>query len=197
MNVSPRQLFDEGFAAVVAEVLAETGLRPELLTLEMTESVLMSDSPEAVATLRTLRSMGVRLAIDDFGTGYSSLSYLHRFPIDVLKIDRSFIEQLSRGGDSALVSTIVRLGNSMDLETVAEGIERADEMSLLRLQGCTTGQGYHFSRPLPPDELSVLLADHVPLSIVHGIATQQDRDPRDYDDVLVDPFTASRRDVTG
>ncbi|MFY9915968.1 MAG: EAL domain-containing protein [Nocardioidaceae bacterium] len=197
VNVSPRQLFDDGFAAVVAEVLAETGLRPELLTLEMTESVLMSDSPEAVATLRTLRSMGVRLAIDDFGTGYSSLSYLHRFPIDVLKIDRSFIEQLSRGGDSALVSTIVRLGNSMDLETVAEGIERADEMSLLRLQGCTTGQGYHFSRPLPPDELSVLLADHVPLSIVHGIATQQDRDPRDYDDVLVDPFTASRRDVTG
>ena len=168
VNVSPGQLDDGNLAAVVNEVLTETRLAPARLTLEMTESVLMSDSPATLTTLRALRELGVRLAIDDFGTGYSSLSYLHRFPVDVLKIDRSFIEQLSRGGDVALVSTIVRLGHAMNLETVAEGIERPDEMLLLRRQGCTTGQGYHFSPPLPADELFALLTERVPLSLVSG-----------------------------
>ncbi len=168
VNVSPRQLDDENLAAVIAEVLVETGLHPEFLTLEMTESVLMSDSPSALVTLRELKAMGVRLAIDDFGTGYSSLSYLHRFPVDVLKIDRSFIEQLSLGGDTALVSTIVRLGHTMNLETVAEGIERPQEMLLLRRQGCTTGQGFHFSPALPPEELTLLLAERAPLRMIRG-----------------------------
>ncbi len=103
----------------------------------------------------------MRIAIDDFGTGYSSLSYLHRFPVDVLKIDRSFIERLSTGGDTALVSTILRLGQTLHLETVAEGIERPQEMLMLRRQGCTTGQGFHFSPPVPAAAVDALLADQL------------------------------------
>jgi EAL domain-containing protein (putative c-di-GMP-specific phosphodiesterase class I) len=112
-------------------------------------------------TLTRLHDLGVRIAIDDFGTGYSSLSYLHRFPVDVLKIDRSFIERLSTGGDTALVSTILRLGQTLNLETVAEGIERPQEMLMLRRQGCTTGQGFHFSPPVPPAAVDLLLADQL------------------------------------
>jgi diguanylate cyclase (GGDEF)-like protein/PAS domain S-box-containing protein len=166
VNISPRQLEDECLTERIAAVLSETQLPAELLTLEMTESVLMSDSPAALLRLAELRELGVRLAIDDFGTGYSSLSYLHRFPIDVLKIDRSFIDELSHGADATLVSTIVRLGHTMHLETVAEGIERPAEMLLLRRQGCTTGQGYHFSPPIPPDELMGYLWEHMPLALV-------------------------------
>ena len=143
----------------VIDALEDSGLAPECLTLEMTESVLLDDSGETLSTLRAIRALGVRLAIDDFGTGYSSLSYLHRFPVDVLKIDRSFIERLSQDGDASLVSTIVRLGHTMNLETVAEGIERPDEMLMLRRQGCTTGQGFHFSQALPADELHALLME--------------------------------------
>jgi len=159
VNVSARQLHDGDLARTVTTVLEETGLPAQCLTLEMTESVLMNDSGETLSTLRAIRAMGVRLAIDDFGTGYSSLSYLHRFPVDVLKIDRSFIERLTHAGDAALVSTIVRLGHAMDLETVAEGIERPDEMLMLRRQGCTTGQGFFFSRPLPAAELHAHLIE--------------------------------------
>ena len=108
-----------------------------------------------------IHGLGVRIAIDDFGTGYSSLSYLHRFPVDVLKIDRSFIERLSTGGDTALVSTILRLGQTLHLETVAEGIERPQEMLMLRRQGCTTGQGFHFSPPVPAASVDALLADQL------------------------------------
>jgi diguanylate cyclase (GGDEF)-like protein/PAS domain S-box-containing protein len=166
VNISPRQLDDPTLADYISSVLEETGLRAELLTIEMTESVLMSDSPEALATLAQLREMGVRLAIDDFGTGYSSLSYLHRFPVDILKIDRSFVDQLSRDGHTALVSTIVRLGHTMSLETVAEGIERPEEMLLLRRQGCTTGQGFHFSPPISGDDLVAFLWERVSLAVV-------------------------------
>ncbi|MFP5394516.1 MAG: EAL domain-containing protein, partial [Gammaproteobacteria bacterium] len=123
------------------------------------EIVLIDHRDETLATLSRLHEMGVRLAIDDFGTGYSSLSYLHRFPVDVLKIDRSFVERLANGGDGSLVSTILRLGQSLQLETVAEGIERPQEMLMLRRQGCTTGQGYHFSPPVPADEVAVMLLE--------------------------------------
>jgi diguanylate cyclase (GGDEF)-like protein len=159
VNVSPRQLHDGDLPELVRDVLAETGLPPELLTLEMTESVLIDNREEGLANLTTLHDMGVRLAIDDFGTGYSSLSYLHRFPVDVLKIDRSFVERLSNGGDTALVSTILRLGRSLNIETVAEGIERPQEMLMLRRQGCTTGQGFHFSPPVAATDLRVMLAE--------------------------------------
>jgi diguanylate cyclase (GGDEF)-like protein/PAS domain S-box-containing protein len=166
VNVSARQLPDEGLFDQVRAILTETGLRPSCLTLEMTESVLINNSEEIRANLVALREIGVRLAIDDFGTGYSSLSYLHRFPVDVLKIDRSFIERLTDVGDMALVSTIVRLGQTMHLETVAEGIEHAEEMLMLRRQGCTTGQGFHFSPPVDPAELSELLLEQNHLSMV-------------------------------
>ncbi len=159
VNVSPRQLQHDDLVRSVQQILHDTGLPASRLTLEMTESVLIDNCDDTLSTLTALREMGVRLAIDDFGTGYSSLSYLHRFPVDVLKIDRSFVERLSNGGDSALVSTILRLGQTMNMETVAEGIERPHEMLLLRRQGCTTGQGYHFSPPIPAGQLAALLND--------------------------------------
>ncbi len=160
VNVSARQLQQGDLPGQVAEVLAETGLPAADLTLEMTESVLIDNADETLRTLTALRELGVRLAIDDFGTGYSSLSYLHRFPVDSLKIDRSFVQRLSSGGDAAaLVSTILRLAQSMRLETVAEGIEHPQEMLVLRRQGCTTGQGYHFSPPVDAAGIGDLLAD--------------------------------------
>ncbi len=125
----------------------------------MTESMLLENSEEIRSVLERFRTYGVLLAIDDFGTGYSSLSYLHRFPVDVLKIDRSFIERLGNGSDAALVSTIVRLGKTMHLETVAEGVEQAEEMLILSQLGCTTGQGFYFSPAIPPEDLAVLLHD--------------------------------------
>jgi diguanylate cyclase (GGDEF)-like protein/PAS domain S-box-containing protein len=159
VNMSARQLQQADLAQRVQEILTETGLPAERLTLEMTESVLIENREETLAVLSALRAMGVRLAIDDFGTGYSSLSYLHRFPVDVIKIDRSFVEGLSNGDDGALVSTILRLGQSMHLETVAEGIERPQEMLMLRRQGCTTGQGYYFSPPVSGQALAALLTE--------------------------------------
>ncbi len=157
VNLSARQLPDPGLFAAVQDILTETGLRPSCLTLEMTESVLMDDGDVVRSNLVALREIGVRLAIDDFGTGYSSLSYLHRFPVDVLKIDRSFIERLGVSGEAALVSTIIRLGQTMQLEVVAEGIEHAEELLMLIRQGCNTGQGYHFSRPVEAGRLTALL----------------------------------------
>ena len=159
VNVSARQITDPDLFDQVREILHETGLDPGGLTLEMTESILLENSEEVQTVLERFRAYGVLLAIDDFGTGYSSLSYLHRFPVDVLKIDRSFIERLGNGADAALVSTIVRLGQTMDLETVAEGVEQAQEMLMLIQQGCTTGQGFHFSPAIPPGDLTALLHD--------------------------------------
>jgi EAL domain-containing protein (putative c-di-GMP-specific phosphodiesterase class I) len=119
-------------------------------------------APDSGSALTALHNFGIRLAIDDFGTGYSSLSYLHRFPVDVPKIDRSFVERLGGGddgGDGTLVSTILHLGQSLQLETVAEGIERPQEMLILRRQGCTTGQGSHFSPPVAPEVVGEMLRD--------------------------------------
>jgi EAL domain-containing protein (putative c-di-GMP-specific phosphodiesterase class I) len=171
VNVSPRQLHHGDLPELVSAVLQESGLAPDRLTLEMTESVLIDNREETLQTLTTLHDMGVRLAIDDFGTGYSSLSYLHRFPVDVLKIDRSFVERLSNGGDTALVSTILRLGQSLHIETVAEGIERPQEMLMLRRQGCTTGQGFHFSPPVDAAELGELLLEQ------HRVGAPDERAP--------------------
>src|SRR4051795_2319858 len=159
VNVSPRQLLHDDFPELVRQVLDDTGLPAPQLTLEMTESVLIDNGGESLRMLNRLHDIGVRLAIDDFGTGYSSLSYLHRFPVDVLKIDRSFVERLSTGRDAALVHTILRLGHTLQLETVAEGIERPQEMLILRRQGCTTGQGFHFSPPVEAEALGDLLRE--------------------------------------
>jgi diguanylate cyclase (GGDEF)-like protein/PAS domain S-box-containing protein len=157
VNMSPRQLLQLDLPDRIADVLHATGLAPRSLVLEMTESILMDHSDDTMRSLHALKQLGVRLAIDDFGTGYSSLSYLHRFPVDVLKIDRSFVERM--GTDADLVSTIIQLGRAMRLEIVAEGIEEHDQFSALRRLGCTTGQGFHISRPLPSDQITGLLAE--------------------------------------
>ncbi len=159
VNLSGRQILDPHLAADVARALAESGLAPRNLTLEMTESVLVQDVAATVDTLRALKALGVRLAIDDFGTGYSSLSYLRQFPIDILKIDRSFISSLDGSTDSlALVRSILNLSSTLRLETVAEGIEELGQREVLRGLGAQQGQGYLFARPMVPDDLGELLA---------------------------------------
>ena len=158
VNVSVRQFDRDDLAAVVAEVLTETGLAAGQLCLEMTESVLMTDTEENLAQLVGLKALGVTLAIDDFGTGYSSLAYLRRFPVDTLKIDRSFVERLGeQTDDAALANTIVQLGRSLGMTTVAEGIEEYGQLAALREMGCDYAQGFYFSRPVPADEAGRLL----------------------------------------
>jgi diguanylate cyclase (GGDEF)-like protein/PAS domain S-box-containing protein len=163
VNVSVRQFDHCDLAQMVAEVLAETGMPADQLCLEMTESVLLSDTDENLTQLLRLKELGVTLAMDDFGTGYSSLAYLRRFPMDTLKIDRSFVDRL--GGDTedvALVRTIVRLGKSLGMHTVAEGIENQVQLDVLREIGCHLAQGYFLSRPVPAPEAGRLLCTGLP-----------------------------------
>lgn len=158
VNVSVGQIRQPGLAAVVAEALAASGLPPESLILEITESVVMEDADLALHRLRELKKLGVRLAIDDFGTGYSSLNYLRRFPVDVLKIDKSFIDKIGRRGkEQDLARTIIELGRNLGMEIVAEGIQRPEQLARLRSLDCDLGQGYLFSRPLPADAIEAFL----------------------------------------
>ncbi|WP_310570141.1 EAL domain-containing protein [Gemmatimonas sp.] len=155
VNISGKQLQEPDFVATVADILARTNAPAHCITLEITESVIMRDTESSLQTLRALKTLGVRLAIDDFGTGYSSLSYLQRFPVDVLKIDRAFVEGVSRGGsDAALARTILTLGETLGLQTVAEGVEDESQRVQLERMGCVLAQGYLFSRPKPADELT-------------------------------------------
>jgi diguanylate cyclase (GGDEF)-like protein/PAS domain S-box-containing protein len=163
VNVSVRQFDQADLAETVAEVLAETGMPADRLCLEMTESVLMSDTEGNLEQLVRLKALGLTLAIDDFGTGYSSLAYLRRFPVDTLKIDRSFVERLGvLAGDTALTDTIVRLGKSLGMSTVAEGIEEFGQLAALREMGCGFAQGYYFSRPVPASEAGRLFLEGAP-----------------------------------
>ncbi|HJU00022.1 MAG TPA: EAL domain-containing protein [Actinomycetes bacterium] len=160
INLSGRQLQVPEVVEDVAAALRESGLQPDSLVLEMTESVLMDDDENVLAILQRLKGLGARLAIDDFGTGYSSLSYLHRFPVDMLKIDRSFVERLSHASDNAeLARTIVRLGQSLQLVTVAEGVEDSAQFLALRRMGCDVGQGFYFGKPMASEEITRLLGD--------------------------------------
>jgi EAL domain-containing protein (putative c-di-GMP-specific phosphodiesterase class I) len=159
VNLSGRQIADLGLVDDVKDVLVGSGLEPRCLILEITESILVQDSVETMATLRSLKALGVRLAIDDFGTGYSSLSYLRQFPIDLLKIDRSFVASLDGSVDSAaLVRSIIELGNTLRLETIAEGIEDVEQRDQLLRLGTRRGQGYLFARPMVAAELRSQLA---------------------------------------
>jgi len=154
VNVSARQLIDPRFVDIVAEALAETGLDADVLWLELTESALMSDVHSATTSLRALRGLGLHLAVDDFGTGYSSLTYLKRFPVEAIKIDRAFVTGLGLDvGDSAIVEAVVRLGASMGLSVVAEGVETPLQLGRLRDIGCPRAQGYLFGRPRPAELL--------------------------------------------
>jgi diguanylate cyclase (GGDEF)-like protein/PAS domain S-box-containing protein len=149
INLSAHDLAHPALVARVSQAIVEAGLRPEHLTLELTEDILMSDISGAVVVLAALRRLGVRLAVDDFGTGYSSLSHLSRLPVDSLKIDRSFVHQLRRNSDdAAVVAAIVQLGSTLRKAVVAEGIETADQVDQLRELGCELGQGFHLAQPL-------------------------------------------------
>jgi Amt family ammonium transporter len=140
-------------------VLRATGLAPELLQLEITESAAMADADGAVTTLRQLKGLGVRIAIDDFGTGYSSLGYLQRFPVDLLKIDHRFVGGLARDeGDAAIVRAVVGLAHTLGLRVVAEGVETAEQSQRLRELGCELAQGFLFGRPVPAEDIPPLLA---------------------------------------
>ena len=151
VNVSGRQFGDPGFIYRLDHVLAATGLAPERLELEITESTIMRDDPNTMRVFRELASRGVRIAIDDFGTGYSSLSYLKRFPIDTLKIDRSFVRDVPRDGDDAtIVQTILAMAGTLDLEVVAEGVETDEQFAFLGDYGCDLVQGWLFGHPMPP-----------------------------------------------
>jgi diguanylate cyclase (GGDEF)-like protein/PAS domain S-box-containing protein len=160
VNVSARQLMRAEIVDDVASVLRETGLPPQTLILEITESVLMNDRSAAISRLHQLRELGVRVAVDDFGTGYSSLGYLSSLPIDILKIDKSFIDGVTAGSeDSAIAKAVIKLGKSLSLTVVAEGIEAADQATALRAMNCHRGQGFYFSEPLDPSGVDELLTD--------------------------------------
>ena len=159
VNLSARQLSDKNFVEVLNAILERTGLAPEYLELEITESQVMRQGEGSVALLNEIAAMGVHLAVDDFGTGYSSLSYLKRLPISKLKIDQSFVRDITVDpNDAAIVVAIINMAKSLDLDVIAEGIETAGQLSLLRAKGCSVGQGYYFSVPLAAKELELMLA---------------------------------------
>ena len=158
VNLSSRQFQVPGLVAQVADVLQETRLSPRSLRLEVTESLLMDKHPRVAQTMTELRAMGVRIDLDDFGTGYSSLSYLHQFPIDTLKIDRSFIQRIGSTDEALeIVNTILALASSLDMEVVAEGVETEQQLVLLRQMRCSYAQGYHLSRPVEGSQFEELL----------------------------------------
>jgi EAL domain-containing protein (putative c-di-GMP-specific phosphodiesterase class I) len=168
VNVSAVEFSDNGFVAGVRAILSETGLESRYLELELTESVLMEDAESMAAVLQELKAMGVHLAVDDFGTRYSSLSYLRRFPFDALKIDQSFVNQISSDPDeSAMVSAIINMGKSLKHIVIAEGIETQQQRAYLRAHCCAEGQGFLFSPPLPATEFAHLLQTSMAGTVIH------------------------------
>jgi diguanylate cyclase (GGDEF)-like protein/PAS domain S-box-containing protein len=158
VNISAVELRAGDFVAGVRAILTEMGIEPRYLELELTETFLMQDLESTAAVLRALKDLGVQLALDDFGTGYSSLSYLKRFPIDTLKIDRSFVRDLTTDADDAsIVNAVISMGKSLHMQVVAEGIETQEQLAFLQKHGCPEGQGYYFSRPVAAAELVLLL----------------------------------------
>ncbi len=154
VNLSARQIDDPRIISTVEGILARTGLPPEQLTLEITESALMKDAASALVVLRALKEIGVLLAIDDFGTGYSSLSYLQHFPLDMLKVDRSFVQALGVSSEGEeIVAAVIKLAHALGLKVVAEGVETTEQLDVLRSFECDLAQGYLFSKPLPASEI--------------------------------------------
>src|SRR5689334_16287435 len=162
INLSARQFGDRAFLDMVTRVLADTRLDPSCLELEITESQVMRQTEGMIMLLNKLSEMGVQLAIDDFGTGYSSLSYLKRLPIQKLKIDQSFIRDITVDpNDTAIVVAIINMAKSLELGTIAEGVETAGQLALLRSKGCRVGQGFYFSPPLGAQEVYPLLRANI------------------------------------
>ena len=155
VNVSARQFRQDHFIQTIAEILRSTGLEPRYLEIELTESAVMHDAEQFIAMLAQLKQLGVSIAVDDFGTGYSSLSYLKRFPVDRLKVDRSFVLDIATDvDDAAIVRAIIALGHNLGLKVVAEGVETREQLEFLRANHCDELQGYYFSRPMPAEELA-------------------------------------------
>ena len=158
VNISARHFQHDDLLRDVSAALNESGLDPSCLVLEITESVLVHDAEQVIARMLQLKALGVAFAVDDFGTGYSSLSYLKRFPIDILKVDKSFVDDVGESDKAeALAKAILQLGESLNLDTVAEGIEMARQVDGLRVMGCRFGQGFFFARPVPAAEMEELL----------------------------------------
>jgi EAL domain-containing protein (putative c-di-GMP-specific phosphodiesterase class I) len=158
VNLSTRQLLNGDIVDVVTDTLARTGLDPTMLTLELTESTLIDDAVNAQALLHQLRDLGCNLALDDFGTGYSSLTYLRAFPIDIVKIDKSFVRAIgTERGDTAIVAAVIALAKNLGLRVVAEGVENHEQLGVLLQLQCPYLQGYLFSRPGPIEDISRLV----------------------------------------
>jgi len=156
--MSARQFRESNLLQVIAKILAETGLDPNQLELEVTESAIMHDAQRVIATLQAFRDMGIRLSVDDFGTGYSSLNYLKRFPVNRLKIDQSFVRDITTDADDAAIAqAVITLGHTMNLRVIAEGVETPEQLAFLRRNQCDEMQGYLFGKPVPADEFGKLL----------------------------------------
>jgi EAL domain-containing protein (putative c-di-GMP-specific phosphodiesterase class I) len=171
VNISTRQFNQQNLTGKLAQILHETGLNPSRLELELTESLLTENINVTSAMLNGLRMhIGLKLSIDDFGTGYSSLSYLKRFPLDALKLDRSFIRDVTTDPDDAvIVNSVIGLAHDLRLEVIAEGVENEEQLTYLRESGCDRAQGYYFSEPLPAEDFSELLKREKPLLIVSSV----------------------------
>jgi EAL domain-containing protein (putative c-di-GMP-specific phosphodiesterase class I) len=168
VNISAMEFRDDSFLESVFAILSETGLDPRSLELELTESVLMKRAESAASVLKSLRARGVQLAVDDFGTGYSSLSYLRKFPIDALKIDQSFVRQITTAPDeTTIVTAVISMGRSLKLRVVAEGVETQEELAFLQAHQCDEAQGYFFSRPVVAQQFAKLLETGIPETALH------------------------------
>ena len=159
VNLSARQLQDPALLDDVTSVIRDSGLPPRALLLEVTESVLMHDLDAALARLQALKNLGLRLAVDDFGTGYSSLSYLRNFPMDVVKIDKSFVDRITLDSEGvALVRSVIELSHALALTSIAEGVEHEDQLEVLDQLGCDNVQGYLFAKPMPAAQFTEAIA---------------------------------------
>ncbi len=172
VNLSPRQFADPNLLHDIRTALEKSGMPAQLLELEITESMVMLNVERTVRVLEAIRSLGITLAIDDFGTGYSSMSLVKKFPIDALKIDRSFVREIMNDSeDKAIADAIIALGRALNLTVVAEGVETAEQEAFLRAHNCDEIQGYLISRPVPADEFAAFLANHT-LMELKALSTQ-------------------------
>ncbi|MDQ7968664.1 MAG: GGDEF domain-containing phosphodiesterase, partial [Oxalicibacterium faecigallinarum] len=166
VNLSARQFAQQNLVQSIQDALTTTSLLPASLEIELTESLVMADVEQAIGILRDMKTLGVQLSIDDFGTGYSSLSYLKRFPIDVLKIDRSFVNDITTDpDDAAIVTSIISLAHSLRLSVIAEGVETREQLDYLQQHGCDQIQGYFFSRPVTAEFMTQMLRDGIRLQL--------------------------------
>jgi EAL domain-containing protein (putative c-di-GMP-specific phosphodiesterase class I) len=159
VNISAKEFLCKDFITDVRTILSDTGLKPHHLEIELTESGLMHDTQQTTAILYALKNLGVQIAVDDFGTGYSSMSNLWSFPIDTLKIDQSFVQNINGDAGEAIVSTIIAMGMSLKQRVVAEGIETKQQLAFLQSHRCAEGQGYYFGRPVTAEEFTTLLVN--------------------------------------